>query len=477
MSFSSSVLMLLIDKTCGPGIFFPVSIVFFLSLYRLNRTDAYYHPPMRRLILLICALAASSHAAAQLRLPSLPSPSIGLGLGQLDSLRRPLQQLVDSTSLPDLRTLRLDQATQLLRRHPDLLEADPRGEPVVRGEILAWNPSPAALEAARGAGLRVLREQRFDELDQVLVVLGVPGGSVTAEVLAQLRSLDPDGHYDFNHLYVGSGSAALPTGQAPSDPAPAPAARPSGRTRIGLVDSGVDAEHRALRDTTIHTSGCGGAAHPDAHGTAVAALLVGRDRAFRGAAPGADLYAADIYCASPTGGSAERIAAALGWLAHEQVPVINLSLVGPPNQALERMVATLIARGYLLVAAVGNDGPAAPPLYPASYPGVVGVTAVDRAGRPLPEAARGPQVLFAAPGNNMVSASPGEPPYRMVRGTSFAAPIVAGLLAPALARPDRARARDAIATLARQAGASVISHDLGYGIVGAALRTDPSRLR
>jgi hypothetical protein len=86
-------------------------------------------------------------------------------------------------------------------------------------------------------------------------------------------------------------------------------------------------------------------------------------------------------------------------------------------------------------------------------------------------------VLFAAPGNNMVSASLGEPPYRMVRGTSFAAPIVAGLLAPALARPDRARARDAIAALARQAGASVISQDLGYGIVGAALRTDPSRLR
>jgi hypothetical protein len=432
---------------------------------------------MRRLLLLMCALAASSHAAAQLRLPSLPSPSIGLGLGQLDELRRPARQLVDRIDLPDLRTLRLDQVGQLLRRHPDLLEADPHGEPVVRGEILAWHPSPAALDAARGAGLRVLREQRFDELDEVLVVLGTPGGSVTADALERLRALDPDGHYDFNHIYTGSGDAGPPAAQPQAGAAAAPAPDGKGPARIGLVDSGVDAGHRALRAATVHAWGCDGAAHPDAHGTAVAALMVGRDDAFRGAAPGAALYAADIYCASPTGGSAERIAAALGWLAHEQVPVINLSLVGPPNQALERMVAALVARGYLLVAAVGNDGPAAPPLYPASYPGVVGVTAVDRAGRPLPEAARGPQVRFAAPGNNMVSASLGEPPYRTVRGTSFAAPIVAGLLAPTLARPDRERAREAVAALARQAGGSAASDSLGYGIVGAALRTDPSRLR
>lgn len=430
---------------------------------------------MRRLALLLCALAVSSPAAAQLRLPGLSAPP--LGLGQLDNLRRPAEQLVDRIDLPDLRTLRLDQVGQLLRRHPDVLEADPRGEPAVRGEILAWNPSPPALAAARGAGLRVVREQRFDELDEVLVVLRTPDGSATAEVLEQLRALDPDGRYDFNHIYTGSGNMAAPATPAHGDGAAA-APEHKGGTRVGLVDGGVDADHRALRAATIHAWGCDGAAHPDAHGTAVAALLVGRDGAFHGAAPGAELYAADIYCASPTGGSAERIAGALGWLAHEHVPVINLSLVGPSNQALERMVAALVARGYLLVAAVGNDGPAAPPLYPASYPGVVGVTAVDRAGRPLPEAARGPQVRFAAPGNNMVSASLGDPPYRTVRGTSFAAPIVAGLLAPALAYPDRGRAHDAVAALARQAGGASGSDDsLGYGIVGASLRIDPVRLR
>ena len=131
--------------------------------------------------------------------------------------------------------------------------------------------------------------------------------------------------------------------------------------------------------------------------------------------------------------------------------MINLSLVGPPNQALERMVGALQQRGHLLVAAVGNDGPAAPPLYPASYPGVVGVSAVDRNGKPLPEAARGPQVMFAAPGNNMVSAAIGMPAYRAVRGTSFAAPLVAALLAGSLQHPDKVKA-PAADRRARQAG-------------------------
>ncbi|MGJ7914349.1 S8 family serine peptidase [Massilia sp. LXY-6] len=432
---------------------------------------------MKHLYIPLLALAFCGGASAQLRLPSLGlSPS----LGPLDNLRRPAQQLADRIDLPDLRALRLDTVGRLLREHPDVLEADPRGEPIVRAEILAWSPSAAGLDAARAAGLRVLREERFEELGQNLVVLGVPAGGLTAALLERLRALDPEGHYDFNHVYTGSGGVA--PAQASGQGAPASATGSAAgagvaNARVGLVDSGVDGGHPALRGATIRSWGCD-APHPDAHGTAVAALMVGRDGRFHGALPGAQLYAADIYCANPAGGSAAQIAAALGWLAREQVAVINLSLVGPPNQALERIVAAMLARGHLLVAAVGNDGPAAPPLYPASYPGVVGVTAVDRRNQPLPEAARGPQVQFAAPGNNMVSASPGEPSYRAVRGTSFAAPLVAGLLAPALTRPDRVRAREALAALARQAGdGTTVSNTLGYGIVGADLRIDPARLR
>jgi subtilisin family serine protease len=250
--------------------------------------------------------------------------------------------------------------------------------------------------------------------------------------------------------------------------------------RIGLVDSGVDGRHTVFADATLRRWGCGGKEVPAAHGTAVAALMVGHSERFSGVAPGGTVYAADIYCDQPTGGAASLIAGALAWLAREQVGVINLSLVGPPNQLLERTVAAMIKRGHLLVAAVGNDGPAAPPLYPASYPGVVGVTGVDARRRPLPEAARGPQVMFAAPGSQMVTAAVGAPPYRSVRGTSFASPIVAALLAGSLLRPDAAAARAAIARLAAAAGNPSmrdISNATGYGIVGETFRAEPSAFR
>lgn len=408
--------------------------------------------------------AASAHA--QLGLPSLPLPG-RVGPVGLDGLRRPVDRLLDRAPLPDLGSLRLDTVKRLLRNHPDQLEADPRGEPALRGEVLAWSPSDAALQAARDAGATVVSDDVLPGLGDRMVVLRLPAGASTAAMVERLRAVDPDGSYDFNHVYTGSGTAGgIRAGDGPA-------------VRVGLVDSGVDGGHPVFEDAAITRWGCNGQAVPAPHGTAVAALMVGRSEHLHGATPGASLYAADVYCGSPVGGAADRIAAALGWLDQQAVGVVNISLVGPSNALLARAVAAMQAHGHLLVAAVGNDGPAAPPLYPASYPGVVGVTGVDRRGKPLPEAARGPQVKFAAPGSQMVSAAPGTPPYRQVRGTSFAAPIVAALLAQRLPRPDKAGAARAVDALAREAGhgQAVANDEIGYGIVGADVRTDPSDLR
>ncbi|WP_377704075.1 S8 family serine peptidase [Pseudoduganella sp. UC29_71] len=457
--------------------------------------------PIRTLIAALACALCTSAAHAQLRLPQLPLPQVP----QLQQLQDPLRdsrRLLDRADAGDLRALRLERIAGLLRQHRAELEADPRGEPMVRGQILAWSPSAQGLAAAQAAGLAVDGEQVIDGGER-MAVLRVPAGTATAAALAQLRMLDPDGAYDFNHVYMGSGAAggnpagagtaagavaaagaaraaAAAAGTAAAAGAGAgmdAAARGGAGARVGLVDGGVERGHEVFQDSSIVRWGCDGAAHPSQHGTAVAALMVGQSSRFKGVAPQAALYAADIYCDSATGGSAARVAAALGWMAREQVAVVNLSLVGPPNQILERVVAGMVRRGYLLVAAVGNDGPAAPPLYPASYPGVVGVSGVDKRGRPLPEAARGPQVMFAAPGSQMVSAAVGTPPYRVVRGTSFAAPIVAALLAGALPRPAPDAAREALAALARQAvGAApgTQSNETGHGVLGAAFRTDPS---
>lgn len=440
--------------------------------------------PSRHLGRLACTLllCLAGNAQAQLRLPGLHLPQ-ALGQGGLDGLVRPAERLLERAVPGDLRAVRLDAVETLLRRHRKELEPDPRGEPVVRREILATSPDGAALRTAAGLGFDVLREERFEELGESVVVLRVPPNLDTQEALARLRALDPAGSYDFNHVYTGSsGSSTLPPGGGAGGGLVDDPGRGS-TGAVGLVDSGVDRGHPVFEDAAIESFGCDGKPHPAPHGTAVAALMVGRAERFAGAAPGTRLFAADIYCDSPTGGSADKIAAALGWMARSRVGVVNISLVGPPNALLERVVVAMVARGHLLVAAVGNDGPAAPPLYPASYPGVVGVTGVDRQGRPLPEAARGPQVMFAAPGSQMVSAAPGTPPYRQVRGTSFAAPIVAALLSKALPQPDRAGAARALTMLAAQAQVKGLQDKdapadaLGRGVVGADLRIDPARLR
>lgn len=428
-------------------------------------------------IALVGLLLDASPAHAQLGLPSMPSVPLPDRIGPvgLGELRRPADRLLDRTPLPDLGRLRADQLAGLLARHPERFERDPLGNVVVRGEILAWSPGQPGLQAAAAAGLAVSREQDYPELGQRLVVLRVPDGKgqSVAGLLEMLRAADPEGVYDFNHLFTGSGMQGAGRAAAASAPV-------AGPVRVGLVDSGVDPSHAVFEDVEIRQWGCGGAQRPAPHGTAVAALMVGRSAHFEGAAPGASLYAADVYCDDPAGGSVDRIMGALGWLAREQVGVVNVSLVGPRNAALARAVEAMLGRGHLLVAAVGNDGPAAPPLYPAGYPGVVGVSGVDRRGQPLPEAGRGPQVMFAAPGSHMASAVPGSPPYRQVRGTSYAAPIVAGLLAQQLPRPDRDAARRALQALVREASAGKagsVSNATGYGVVGAGVRIDPARLR
>ena len=428
---------------------------------------------------LLIALAAAVPARAQLRLPTLNLPQ-PLGSLHTDVLRERGTRLLANTeqgALADLRQLRLGA---LLRQHGDVLEADPHGEPMVRGQILAWSPSPASLQAAAVLGLTILKTETLEELGESIVTLAVPARGDTAATLARLRARDPQGQYDVNHVYTGGSARAAAPAPAPAGSVPANATPAAGAVRVGLVDGGIAADHAVFRDASIQRWGCDGATIPSAHGTAVAALMVGQSNHFRGVAPRAALYAADVYCDAPTGGSAERIAAAFGWLAKQQVAVINVSLVGPPNQVLERAVGTLVRRGHLLVAAVGNDGPAAPPLYPASYPGVVGVSAIDRDGRVLPEAARGPQVMFAAPGSQMVSAALGAPPYRIVRGTSFAAPIVAAMLAATLPLPAPEAARKALATLAAQATGvppRSTSNETGHGILGIAYRNEPASFR
>jgi len=447
---------------------------------------------MRDFLLLSLALTLLAPAAgAQVRLPSIPL------------LSRPLSAVnqsvddVESRSLAALSEVRNLQIERLVRANPNTLAVDDHGNPVVRGEVVALSPSEAALLRAAALHFVVLREQVIEAMSIRVVVLKTPDTLSTKKALRQLRAADPDGAYDFNHIYTGSavldaGSAALdpaagraadasaaaatPTSASSADAAPQEAS--SARVRVGLLDTGVYAEHAVFKGSLLHSWGCGNQHIAEAHGTEVASLIVGQADRFRGVRPQAELFAADVYCGKPTGGAVDALVAAFDWMVRQHVPVINVSLVGPANLMLERVVAALTEQGFVIVAAVGNDGPAAPPLYPASYPRVVGVTGVDAHNKVLIEAARGPQVMFASPGADLAAAG-NDGGYAAVRGTSFAAPIVAALLAGEMSAPNPAQATAAIDALAKSAvdlGKAGRDLTYGFGLVGAEYRIDPATL-
>ena len=399
-------------------------------------------------------------ASAQLRLPPLPTAD------PLRSLPLP-SAAATATAAVDLSRARALDVRELLRRERRWIEADPAGEPVVRGELLGFAPSADSLAIVASEGLELLRRRSLGELGGEIVVWSVPRGQSIHRLLRRVRQADPGGVYDYNHLYMRGG---LEREVSVRETEPSAATRATtAPVRVGLVDSGVEASHPALRDATLLTWGCEGTPLPESHGTAVASLLAGHEADFHGAAPGATVYAADVYCGRPTGGAVETIAAAFGWLVGQRVPVINVSLVGPANAMLAAVVARAIAHGYVIVAAVGNDGPAAAPLYPAAYPGVIGVTAVDARERVLLEANRGPQVAFAARGADLVAARIGAG-YAQVRGTSFAAPIVAGLLAARCSQLGCAdEAVRELAQGAKDLGAPGRDPIYGHGLVGTDL--------
>lgn len=409
-------------------------------------------------------LLVAGAANAQLGLPGLPPLPAGLD--------RPIAPVVDQANarLRELRDLRPLQIRALRREHPEAIDIDFRGEPVVRGEILMMSLDEPDLAALSDAGFDVQRRLALDALGVEALVLRAPPRMGTRQAVRRLRALAPGATVEFNHIYLGAGDVGR-AHEAAHD-----ASRPSHAYTVGLIDSGVDVAHTSLRGVVVERWGCDGRAMPAMHGTAVASLLVGD--AGGPVAEGTRLLAADIYCDEPAGGAATRLAQAMAWLADGGARVINVSLVGADNALLRQTIHAMQERGHLIVAAVGNDGPNAAPLYPAAYTGVVGVTAVDGRQRLLPEALRGEQVAFAAPGAGFRAAALAPDQWQRVRGTSFAAPLVARLAAIEF---QQGASRDVVLERLRSGaidlGERGRDHRFGHGLVGVALPLQDGRRR
>jgi subtilisin family serine protease len=199
--------------------------------------------------------------------------------------------------------------------------------------------------------------------------------------------------------------------------------------RIGMIDSDVDLSHPAFKDSSVQVRSFvpERAEKPNFHGTAIASIIAANNADYVGLAPNTDLFAAVVFEKDPEQGeiaSTLSLIKALDWLISSGVDVVNISLAGPPNRLLESALNRVAQRGILIVAAAGNGGPSAEPMYPAAYSTVVAVTAVDAKGRAFRLANRGNYLDLAAPGVDLLHANAGGG-YTSSSGTSFAVPFAA----------------------------------------------------
>jgi len=234
---------------------------------------------------------------------------------------------------------------------------------------------------------------------------------------------------DLNHIYTAGTVVDSPREQgiAPRASVEFPQDIDQMSLRIGMIDSQVDMSHPSLRSANVKSRSFApkGAQLPDFHGTAIASIIVANGTEFQGLAPKSEVYAASVFEVDSKRGeiaSTVSLVRALDWLMSSGVDTVNISLAGPPNRLLEAALARARESGVMILAAAGNGGPAADPMYPAAYDSVVAVTAVDASGKVFRLANRGAYLDLAAPGVSLLHARAGGG-YSASSGTSFAVPF------------------------------------------------------
>src|SRR5688572_19505842 len=249
-------------------------------------------------IIAAAMLAGAAHAQIpDVVIPDTESPPIAI-----PDIHTPAGNIASGAerALSRLAGARVLRIEQMSRDHRTELERDPAGELAVRAEVVAVDISAPALQRALENKFLLKRTQELVDLGVKISVLQTPGGWTARRGLKELRKLDPEGIYDYNHVYLDGGSAAAPGPAVPESTNGA-----GGAGRVGLVDGGVDGGHQVFQNVRLQRFGCGGSVVPNSHGTAVAAILATHVSVD-------EIFTADVYCGAPAGGAIDAVADALG---------------------------------------------------------------------------------------------------------------------------------------------------------------------
>ncbi len=304
-----------------------------------------------------------------------------------------------------------------------------------QGRSVRWR---VASRVARDQGAVVVDEWPMPSLGVDCFVMGVPEGRPFEEVAARIAH-DPSVSWtEPMHTYRGQGGPATH-----NDPLyrVQPAAREwrladlhrisTGRNvRVAVIDSMVDKTHPDLLGQVelVQNFVSDRSAAPEAHGTGVAGIIAARADngiGIAGIAPQARLLGLRACWeeAKPESKSATvcdtlSLAKALDFAIERKAQVINMSLSGPPDLLLGRLLDVALSHDIAVVAAYDRNAVGGG--FPASHHGVVAV--VDEGG--------GPSIsgVVAAPGRDVPTTEPGGR-WFLVNGSSYAAAHVSGLLA------------------------------------------------
>ncbi|TCO43708.1 type VII secretion-associated serine protease mycosin [Kribbella antiqua] len=257
---------------------------------------------------------------------------------------------------------------------------------------------------------------------------------------------------------------------------------------VAVVDSGVDADHPQLhrpgkvlpgRDFFL-VGKLPGNYDCISHGTAVASIIAADPAAgigFHGIAPGARILPVRVTDRE-TGDSGQGrvidqaiLARGIIYAVDQGARVINLSMSGGEDQKQVRQaIAYAVRKDVVVVAAAGNrqaDDAGPLPSYPAAYPGVLGVGAIDISGARASNSQTGPYVDLVAPGEGVLAATR-RTGHQYVSGTSFATPFVsatAALVRAAWPKLTAAQVIQRLRATATPARGGSGSPEYGAGIV------------
>ncbi|MFJ8625676.1 type VII secretion-associated serine protease mycosin [Kitasatospora sp. NPDC093550] len=255
---------------------------------------------------------------------------------------------------------------------------------------------------------------------------------------------------------------------------------------VAVIDSGVNSEHQDLTGQVLPGADFSGTRSDgridaDGHGTGMASLIAGHGHGAQagviGLAPKAKILPVRVRT-SEGGPIPEQndLATAIRFAVDRQARVINISLSGGSrfDSQTRKAIAYAISKDVVLVAGTGNDGSSSGVGYPAAFPGVVAVGALDSTGIVWDESTSGSETTLVAPGVGINHASAKSPTsYATGSGTSDSTAYVSATAALIRSKYPNLSAGQVINRMIKSAtppanGTVVPNNHYGYGILAPA---------